>query len=297
MNAMEMLKLLQEKNMADGGMVDPDESMLPPVAPQVPPIGQMMTSMNQTPPTDYSFYKDISSEDRAKLAQRLMQQQNSGGNLVTSGIAGLGDAISNSYGGKNTSFQKGVDENAQKATDAKLAAFDTHRGQRLQDLQGNQEMQMNDPNSPLSLSMRETLKAQGLKVPSQMPASAMLKIAGPLGEFAAKQATLAIEQGRSAENVRHNKETESIARTGQAQSENEKAAARTLAEQGKKLTAAKGLQDRPWYQKAAELVLPDSDATKEMRSQITDDEEVNHGIPDLGSTFNGGKVKKVTRLD
>lgn len=263
------------KNMANGGMA---EDQLPESS-----LASVLTNINQIPPTDYSMYKDITAEDRANLAQQLMKQQHSGGNLVASGLAGLGDAISNSYGGKNTTFQKDVMAGAEQNTKDRLGALDTQRTQKMQDVE-------NDPNHPMAKSMRDTLKAAGLNVPSGMPVSVMLKIAGPLGDFALKQATQAIQQQQANEAARHNKVVEGLTGSNQEEDLKEKYLKR-------RADAAEGLQRRPWYQKAAELVLPDSDATKEMRSQLGSDEEVNHGIPDLGSTFNGGKVKKVTRID
>lgn len=238
-------------NMADGGV----------------PLSDALTSINQTPPTNYDFYKTIGAEDRAKLYQQILSQQHSGGNLVASGLAGVGDAISNSFGGKNTTFQKGVEEGAATNAANQIGAVDTQRTQRLQDMQGSQMAMENDPNHPMAHAMRETFKSAGLNVPSGMPISVMMKIAPAIGDLAIKQSTAATQAGAAAENVRHNRVAEGQAATNQSADETEKSKTR-------KANAAEGLQKRPWYQKGAELIPAfESDATKEMKTQLHDDEE------------------------
>lgn len=281
------------KKMADGG--------------EVQPLDQTMQNLNQTPATNYDFYKDISAEDRARLYKQLTTQQNGPGMLAAQGVGGVGDAITNSFGHGGSTAQNDIVAQAQKNKEDQLGAMDTQRSQRMTDMQGNQEMMMNDPNHPISQAMRSMLQGQGINVPSGMNANLMMKALGPLGELAMKQATLA-------QTAAHNKTEEDIQRqianqTGTHQKAEENAARNTLdlqtkktkqeaetADEAKRLEAAKGLQGRPWYQKAAEAVLPDSDATKVMKQTIQSNEPVNHGVPDLGSTFNGGKVLKVTRV-
>jgi len=156
----------------------------------VPPLGGVMKALSQTPNTNYDFYKNLSADDRMKLFQKLQAQKGSAGNLIAQGAAGIGDAIARSYGGQNTNFQDKTRDIQQSAQDAQLGAFDAERQQKLQDLQANMEAQMTDPNSPMSQSMRKTLKSAGLNVPSGMPGKVMVQIAGPLGELAMKQAQM-----------------------------------------------------------------------------------------------------------
>jgi hypothetical protein len=229
------------------GQVDPNNipPTVPPIAqPTVPPISNVMQNLNQTPNTNYDFYKDIGADQRAALYKQLLEKQTSGGNMLAQGIGGIGDAIANSYGGQHTNFQNEARDIAAKNTENRIGAVDTQRQQRMQDMQGNMEMQMNDPNSPMSQSMRKTLMAAGLQVPSGMPANIMLKISGPLGEFALKQATLGVQT-----QVANQNQVNQVA--------------------GRKLEAAKGKQARPWYQKAIELVPAfKSDATKAMEAEL-----------------------------
>lgn len=240
-------------HMAMGG--DPSQALL-----------QASQTAQNTPPTNYDFYKNMGAEERAALQQQLAQRQAGGGQAAISGLAGIGDAISNSFGKGGAQFQKGVIEQGQNATNQQLNAFDTQRQQKLQDMQGSQEMQMNDPNHPFAQGMREILKSQGINVPSGMNAALMLKVLGPLGELSYKQAMM----GATVANQK----------------------------EGHKLEAAKGLEGRGMIQRVRDAFSP-SPETKAMQDTVAGKEDTSnapHGIPDLGSTFNGGKVLKVTRV-
>lgn len=263
--------LMVRHNFAFGGMVDPTD--VPPPVPNMPvpqdstpPLNDVATSLNKTPDTDYSFFKNgLSADDRLALQQKLIEQQNSGPSLIAQGLGGLGDAISNSYGGKNTTFQKDIAANQQGMAKNVLEGVDTARTQKLQDMNANMEMQGNDPKSPLSLSMQKIVKSQGVNVPSNMPANMMLKVLGPLGELAMKQATmeqqkqLTMAQQEIARQGQHNQATEALAKTG--------------------------MVDR--------LLHPDEVAALKKNAGLA---PADHGVPDLGQTFNGGKVLKVTRI-
>lgn len=237
-----------------------------PVAPPtVPPLNAVAASLNKTPDTDYNFFKNLSAEDRAALQQKLIEQQNSAPSMVAQGLAGLGDAISNSYGGRNTSFQKDVMANNEAQQAKQIGAFDTQRTQKLQDMNANMEMQANDPKSPLSQAMQRIAKSQGVPVPSGMPASMMVKVLGPLGELAMKQATMELQK-----------------QTTQAQQE--------IARQGQRNQATESLAkmgpiDRFFHKDEVDQLKKASGIAP-----------IDHGIPDLGQTFNGGKVTKVTRI-
>ncbi len=250
-------------NMAQGGMAQP------------PDLGQLLSTMNQTPPTNYDFYKDIGAEDRAKLAQHLMQQKASPSGMVASGLAGLGDAISNSYGGKNTSFQKDLGARNDQADAAQLGAFDTHRAQRAQDAQGNQDAMLMDPNSPISQSMRQAAMSAGLQVPSGMPASILMKVIPGFGDLAIKQSTAMTQQGQAAESVRHNKAMEGLSGAGQEQDAQEKEATR-------KADAVKTLSHRGPLQRI-------QDSVPFLRSPETDELKKQAGIttsePNMANAF------------
>lgn len=197
----------------DMGSIPPPAAPMAPPTP--PPLGALSSAINQTPDTDYSFFNNgLSSDDRAALEQKLIAQQNSPGQMIAQGAAGLGDAISNSFGGKNTTFQKDVMANNELQQKKQLEGIDTHRAQKMQDMNANMEMQANDPKSPLSMSMRKIAQSQGVPVPSGMPASMMMKVLGPLGELAMKQATL--EQQRQLQ-----QQTIDVAKAGQKTKEEE----------------------------------------------------------------------------
>ena len=164
--------------------------------------------------------------------------------MLGNALAGIGDAANNAYGHGNSHFLQNNIENQAKTRAETLGGVDTAREQKLQDIQGPMAAQMADPKSPLALAMQKTLRSAGVNVPSGMPPSVMLQVAGPLGELAMKQATLSIQQ----------------------QQVN---ATQANTEATRREEAAKGLSERPWYQKAAEM-LPGvkSDATAEFQSEL-----------------------------
>jgi hypothetical protein len=176
----------QPPSFIDPSDIPPAVPDIHPAEPEVPAISSMMQTLHKTPDTNYDFYKNMSAEDRAALLQKLTQQQHSGGNLLASGAAGLGDAIARSFGHQHTDYQKSVEEGAQKAKDEAVAGLDTQRTQKLQDVQANQQAELDDPNSRFSQVMRQTFKSAGINVPSGMPGSIMMKIAPDLGNFASE---------------------------------------------------------------------------------------------------------------
>jgi len=139
-------------------------------------MGQVLQQASQTPPTDYSMYNNgLSADDRMKLAQQILARQNGGGNAVISGIAGLGDALAKSYGHDSSANAQGnVRAIQQGVGQQQLAAVDTARQQKLQDVQAKMTLMENDPNSSMSAGFRTFMKSQGVQVPSGMSA-AMLK--------------------------------------------------------------------------------------------------------------------------
>lgn len=228
--------------------------------PANPSIGDTTQALNSTPPTNYDFYKNISAEDRAALAQNVLQQQRSGGNMAASGLAGLGDAISNSFGGQKTNYQQNVMENQKNMAQQQLSAVDTQRAQRLQDMQGQQEAMMNDPKHPFSQGMRDILKKQGITVPSGMNANIMLKVLGPLGELSYKQAMMGIQGGALNNTIKNEGSQRDLEAKRLAQEA-------TNQNTSRKLEGAKGLAARPLYQKAIELIPGmKSEATKTLES-------------------------------
>lgn len=275
------------KNYAGGGMVNP-----------IPPLDQTMQAVNSTPDTNYDFYGNVGADQRKALYDQLLQKQTSPGNMLAQAAGGIGDAMSNSFGGQHNKFQDETRGIAEQNTAARIGAVDTQRQQKLQDMQGNQEMIMNDPKHPIAAAMRSTLKGFGVNVPSGMPAGIMLKVAGPMGELALKQATVAIQQGQAAESVRHNKVDEANTATGHTNTLQKQEADIADKQIARKEEAAKGLQSRPWYQKGFEAVpfLPDSDATKAMREELKQPSAKSAAAPSVMTATNS-MGHKITSKD
>jgi len=71
-----------------------------------------------------------------------------------------------------------------------------------------------------------------------------------------------------------------------------------LEKEGKQQTAAKSLQDRPWYQKAIEAVVPhswESESTKTMEAQLPGHEPSPVGEIGIGQTIQHPSGAKITR--
>lgn len=247
---------------------------------QAPNLGEILKGASSTPPTDYSFYKNISAEDRAKLAADLMAKQHSGGNAIASGIAGIGDAISNSYGGKNTAFQKGVEDKAQKTTDQTLSNFDTQRGQKMQDFTADTQMQESDPNSPMSIQMRDFFKSNGVEVPSGMSATHLSKLAPAMADLVKSKYEQSFKESQLSAQNNQNNASNSMREREITRQEALDAAATASKGDAKRMEAAEGLQKRPWYQKIAEapfVPLPKSQATEEMERVLNGNQMEGNG--------------------
>lgn len=204
------------KNYADGGDVDPvammtqtaapsampvdvENGMTPPPTPNVDqdfinklnqgmnlppapipnPIMQTGQAAQGLPPTNPNIYQDISADDRAAMLQKLLAQKSSAGSLATKGIAGLGDAITSSFGKTPTNAMGNIREQENQNINTRIGAVDTQRQQRMQDLQANLAQQENDPTSPYSQGMRQFYsQLTGKTFPSGISAS-MMKSAFP----------------------------------------------------------------------------------------------------------------------
>ncbi len=238
------------------GQLNAGTAIPPPPQPNaIMGASQKMQSLPSTPP---NIYNGMTAEDRNALMQQLIARKSSPGMLVAKGAAGLGDAITSAFGKSPTQAMQGIRENESKDSEQRIGAMDTERQQKLQDLEAQQTQGLNDPNSTLSQSMRKTLKSAGLNVPSGMSGAIMLKIAGPLGELAMKQATLD-ETG-----MYHKGELAN-------------------AEANRKTKIEEYASEHP----ILNMLNP-------VGGESTP--QAGHGVPELGSTFNGQKITGVRRI-
>lgn len=165
---------INQMNMAPNG------GMQPPTPPQnaqvqsAPSLSQAANHIQNTASTSPDIYAGIGAPDRAALAQQLLAQKASPGNMLASGAGGLGDAITSAFGKSPTNFQNNIRNAQSQNAQQRLGIMDTERQQKMQDIQAKMAVQESDPNSPFSQGMRQFLQAQGMNVPSGMSA-AMLK--------------------------------------------------------------------------------------------------------------------------
>jgi len=163
----------QMQNAPNGGMQTPPPPQSP--SPQAPPsLSQAAQTAQNAPQTSPDIYAGIGAPDRAALAQQLLAQKASPGNMAASGVGGLADAITSAFGKSPTNFQGNIRNAQAQNAQQRLGIMDTERQQKMQDIQAKMAVQESDPNSPFSQGMRQFLQAQGMKVPSGMSA-AMLK--------------------------------------------------------------------------------------------------------------------------
>jgi len=157
---------------------------LTPTPPQPAPAGgpglsQAAQSLQSMPSTNPSIYQGITADDRANLMKQLLAQKASGGNLAMSGIAGLGDAISNAFGKGGQHAQKDVRDAQSANVTNQIGVMDTQRQQKMQDMQVALAQQENDPKSAYSAGMRQFYsQLTGKQFPSGISA-AMMKSAFP----------------------------------------------------------------------------------------------------------------------
>ena len=241
----------------------PQPGGTPPPSP-TPSLSDTTAALNKTPDTNYDFYKNMGAGDRAALYKQLSDQQKGPGSLIAQGIGGLGDAMS-ALGGGKSSFLKDIQGQQEKRKEGAMGAFDTQREQKLQDMNANVAAMSNDPKSPLNVSARAWVsKAMGTTIPSGMTVVQLEKLVPGIGDMMMKQMT-------TAEAARSHKETEGIAKAAQQE----------------KQDVFKSEHPILNYLNPVGGGAPTSPISNA---------NAPHGIPDLGSTFNGGKVLSVKRI-
>jgi hypothetical protein len=265
--------------------------MTPEQDPQTPSLSDTTSAVNNAPDTNYGFYGDVSADKRAALYKSLLDQQRSPGNLIAQGIGGLGDAFS-ALGGKSTDFQNQVAGVAAKNTENRIGAMDTQRGQKMQDMQANQEGQLNDPRSPLSSSMRSLFQANGMQVGSNMPGSLLLKISPDLGNFALKSATLGVQNKVAEGNIANQQLERTQAELNQKNTAEKQAAdiANAKAERDQKQQEINTAAD----EKAATHYIVDHKAAMAARARLA---QGSSGRSPIGQTIDHPSGAKITRIN
>lgn len=251
-------------------MIDPSGINPPSASLGGPPsLSDTTSSLNKTPDTNYDFYGDVGADKRKALYDQLMTSKRGPGELIAQGLGGIGDAISNSFGGQHNTYMKDIQGRQDLRRNEALGAFDTQRQQKLQDMQGNQEQLMNDPKHPIAIAMQKMLRSSGIMVPSGMSAKIMLQAAGPMGELAFKKASVeATREGHQLE------------------------AGTAAAERGRKEEEYASEHPLLNYLNPVGKENP----TSPISNPHAPTGLPSHGVPELGTHFNGGKVLKVTRV-
>jgi hypothetical protein len=146
------------------------------------PISQAMHNLNNTAPTPPDIYKGISAEDRANLMNQLLAQKSSPGMLAASGAAGLGDAISNSFGKGGQNAQGNLAAKANQNIEQRAGIIDTQRAQKMQDITAKMMVMKSDPSSSMSTIARQMYKQMTGKTAPSGVSAAQIESLNPLIE-------------------------------------------------------------------------------------------------------------------
>lgn len=301
-----------EGGIAPGPAFDPSAGM-PPVAappPQMP--------MNDMPQPNSSIQDYIASqkaqigkygpEEQMAVSKNLLGAQNGLSGRVANGAATFADALMQGVArAGNPGFAAQLQQRQQNQANTQLEALKSAHGANIENAGANQRLDAQDPMSALSESKRAQngpiLQAMGFdpKTIGKMSAAEMDTTLQILKDFRGKDMEVAvakmkaaIEARRDAESARHNVQTEGLEgkKAGEATRHN-------LADEANKgeemqTGALEKAAAIPLTSRIANMfgVNPAQEALEEKAGLHNS----GHGIPDLGDTFNGHKVTKVTKV-
>jgi hypothetical protein len=241
-------------------------------------------------------------EQQLELQNQLINQKQGLGNRLVSGAKGFSDALMQGVAragnpGNQQAFENQLNEqgNQQMGTLARAGE------QNMQQIGANQKMDAMDSKSPLSKMAQQSfgpILQRYLHITpenvSKMSA-AQMEMAGELGmkgadietQNALKVMGLQLQELQTKASIQNQQAGQEIAKEG-----------KQLEKEGKQQTAAKSLQDRPWYQKAIEAVVPhswESESTKTMEAQLPGHEPSPVGEIGIGQTIQHPSGAKITR--
>jgi hypothetical protein len=257
--------------------------------PSLPPQIPQMAAPMPTPTTPDTSYDQEASKILGNTPQGLgsaLQQINTPtiGQRVGSGLSGFADALSRA-GGSNSDYQKNFDTNQQQTREnlSKIPGQVSAAGKEQYGL--SHELESYDPNSPFSKvtqnAYSQTLRQLGA-TPAQirsMPAAVINEVVGhkvTLEEALARiketgayqQGMLSLQKATLGNTEKHQRAEEDLAHREQAEKEDTEASKHYILHPFNAAKAADRLSEGSG----------------------------SHGIPDLGSTFNGQKVISVKRI-
>lgn len=291
---------------------DPKAGLPPAPAPVAPPQAMPNPDISGYLAQQKVQLGKYGPEQQMAVSNDILGRQNGlRGNIANAGT-GLADALMQGVARAGPSnFQANLQNRQDKQAELQLQALQNARQGNMQNVEMGQKLDAMDPNSKLS---KATQASQGLflaslgfdpKTISQMSASQIPEAINTIKDLGIKDREIAvakfkaqIEANQLAETTKHNRTQEGI--------EGGK-----LAEEAKQHLAENAIKGEDLQsqqlEKAAAIPLTSrianmfganpAQAELERQALKGTGTSTEHGIPDLGSTFNGQKVLKVRKIN
>lgn len=263
---MDRMQMQQPQNFDEGGQADPmpdfppipqDPNILRGTNAPVQPIPSAPVSDPAQPYNDKA--SQILGTDPGQISQLLENlRQQSNKSQIGAGIAGLGDAIA-SVGGNNPNHLGQAEDLIQKNRDFGLKGPELRASLGKQQFELSQNLQEQNPNSPLSKYAQDAYGGLGDKLGIDLR-HASAKMIGDITGKTIDQLKNEAEEHESHELHQQNSAVQGLnaqtARLAQQNTEKNDAAERQAAGSKHKIDVAKDLNERPWYQKGIDFVPP-----------------------------------------
>lgn len=199
----------------------------PQIAPEAPSLPvQAPNPINQYLDTQKQQLSKFGPEEQLALSNSLVKQRQSLPATGAVALGGLADTLSR-VGGGNSNFMGSIQDQQNRLAGEQTGALEKAGQLNLQRTEASQKLDAQDPRSPLSQTLQKawgSLLAQNgftSEQVAQMPASAIAALTGQSVEQAKAKAeaqlaaaSLGLNAQKAKEDVRHNIESETVAKGG-----------------------------------------------------------------------------------
>ncbi len=248
-------------------------------------------------------------DEQMATTQHILQSQNGISGRVGDALSGLGDSLMAIGGKQSPGFQQNYRNRQNQQAAMQLDALKGARQANREDVSDKSKLDAQDPNSPLSASKRAqqgpVLQALGID-PKTMSAMSAADMEGAISllstagienrKIMVAQIKNAIEGRIAVENSRHNRTQEGIEGVKAKEAERHNVADEAAKTEEIGTHTLEEAAKVPFTSRVANMFgMNPAQEALEKKAGLGDN-TTPHGVPDLGSTFNGGKVLKVKRI-
>lgn len=232
-------------------------------------------------------------EQEQEVIDSILKSQGSAGNRFARAGAGLGDALMGVAGKSSPGFLNSLENREAGQNKMALESVPTLAKMNAEKMAGKERLEGMTSSTPLGASMTAPLAAffERVGVPkSEIPGllknpAAARSVIEPFAQVMSADEKIKMETML--------RQLEISQRGTQIQSEVEnRKAQQKLEEEKQKSQSLTEYAKMPWYSR---IMHPGISSELEKQSGLAK-EEPSHGVPDLGSTFNGQKVTSVKRI-